>query len=179
MQFVLCCPGPQLSCPRAKGEGLTCPSPPPLTAQGQGLPSPVNTDHQHWFDTTGTQPGFTDGRGVEISIQETVETTKTLPRPIQLVSLIPIKQVIFSSFSVQKPRGRVRLAALNHLFQPGCWQLTYSKLDQSCSFYTRKQGLVTRTSSQFYTEATLAVQHVTATSSPLKSVLLHFERDSG
>lgn len=157
-QFVLCCPGrrrctagqatclpsPRLSFPRAKGRGLTCPSPPPLAAQGQGLPSPVNTDHQRWFDTTSTQPAFTDGRGAEFSIQETVETTITLPRLIQLVSLHPIKQVIFSSSLAQEPHGWVRLpgqrlATLNHLSQPGCRQPTYSKLDQSCSFYTRKQ----------------------------------------
>lgn len=89
-QFVLCClgqrkctagwavrlPSLQLSCPRAKGRGLTCPSPPPLTAQGQGLPSPVNIDHQRWFDTTGTQPAFTDGRGAEFQYKKQLKQQK-------------------------------------------------------------------------------------------------------
>lgn len=179
-------PSPRLSRPRAKGQGLSCPSPPPLAAQGQGLPSPLNARHQRWFDTTGTQPAFTDGRGAEFSVQETVEKTKALPRLIQLMSLHPIKQVIFSSCSAQEPHGRVRLpgqrlAALNHLSQPACRQPAYSKPDQSRSFHTRKQVLVnhtfaTRTSSQFYAEATLAIRRVSSTSSTLKSTVLHFER---
>lgn len=145
------------------------------------MPSPVDTDHQCWSDTAGTQPAFTDGRGAEFSIQETVETTKTLPRLIQLVSLHPIKQVIFSSCSAQEPHGRVRLpgqrlAALNHLPQPACRQPAYPKPDQSCSFYTRKQVFVTRTSSQFYAEAAQAIRRISSTRSPLKSAPLHFER---
>lgn len=109
---------------------------------GVALPSPHS-----WFDTTGTLPASTDGHGAGFSIQETVETTKTLPRLIQLVSLHPIKQVIFSSCSAQEPHGRVRLprqwlATLNQLSQPGCRQPAYSKLDQSCSFYSRSQALV-------------------------------------
>lgn len=53
------------------------------------------------------QPHRWPGRG--FAVQGTVETTKTLPRLIQLVSLHPIKRVIFSSCSAQEPHGRARL----------------------------------------------------------------------
>lgn len=42
---------------------------------------------------------------MELSIQETVETTKALLRLIQLMSLHPITAVIFSNCSAQEPHG--------------------------------------------------------------------------
>lgn len=42
---------------------------------------------------------------MELSIQETVETTKALLRLIQLMSLHPIMAVIFSNCSAQEPHG--------------------------------------------------------------------------
>lgn len=112
---------PRLTCPRAKANLPLSTSP---RCPGQGWPSPVNPDHQRWSNTAGAQPARTDGCEAEFSIQETVETTKALPRLIQLMSLHPIKQVILSSCSAQELRGRAQLpgqglAALNHLSQPG------------------------------------------------------------
>lgn len=121
-QFVLCCEGTGgvlvaglylLSFPRgaeppqSKGVRFNLPlsSSPRCPGAGVALPS-----HHSWFNTTGTLPAPTDGHGAGLSLQETVETTKTLPRLIQLVSLHPIKQVIFSSCSAQEPHARVRLS---------------------------------------------------------------------
>lgn len=121
-QFVLCCEGTGgvlvaglylLSFPRgaeppqSKGMRFNLPlsSSPRCPGAGVALPS-----HHSLFNTTGTLPAPTDGHGAGLSIQETVETTKTLPRLIQLVSLHPIKQVIFSSCLAQEPHARVRLS---------------------------------------------------------------------
>lgn len=130
--------------PQSKGVRFNLPLSTSPRCPGAGVALP---NHHSWFNTTGTLPASTDGHGAGFSIRETVETTKTLPRLIQLVSLHPIKQVIFSSCSAQEPHGRARLprqwlATLNQLFQPGCRQPTYSKLDQSCCFYSRNQALV-------------------------------------
>lgn len=89
--------------PRSEGRGLANPSSPRRRQQGL---LPISTNHQHGFHTAGTQPAFADGHRAEFSIQETVETTKTLLRLIQLMSLHPIKRVIFSSCSVQEPHSR-------------------------------------------------------------------------
>lgn len=89
--------------PRSEGRGSGDPSSP--CKRQQGL-LPISTNQQHGFHTAGTQPAFADGHRAAFSIQETVETTKTLLRLIQLMSLHPIKRVIFSSCSVQEPHSR-------------------------------------------------------------------------
>lgn len=190
-QFALGCPGQRgctagwairLPSPGSDAPGSRLSSP---RCPGQGWPSPVNPAHQRRSHAAGARPARTDGCGAEFAIQETVETTKALPRLIQLRSLHPIKRVILSSCSAQELRGRAqlpgqRLAALNHLARPARPQpLTPNGTKVAPSTLGNKSLRIqvpgTSASSQFYPAALPAIQCASSPRSPPKGGMLPFE----